>query len=75
MPFSRLSKGKVLNPTGVGLGLISCRNILDQLGGKIWIESSIVLKDFTKELKNYGTDICFQMLVHKATSQKEIFEC
>ena len=43
-PFKRLENGRFLNPKGIGLGLNLCKNIIEQLKGKIWLENS-VLKD------------------------------
>ena len=39
-PFSRLKNGEYLNPNGHGLGLSNCKDIIEMLNGKIWIESS-----------------------------------
>ena len=51
-----------MNPKGTGLGLNLCKNILEQLEGKIWLESS-------KEKKSGGIDhgstFCFKVKVHE----------
>ena len=39
-PFSKLAHGSNLNPNGTGLGLNICRQILEKLGGKIWLSET-----------------------------------
>ena len=41
-PFGKLEDGQLYNPTGTGLGLSICKDVLQQLGGEIYIEQSIV---------------------------------
>ena len=43
-PFSRLENGQMLNPNGIGLGLNYCKEILENMGGKIWLKSSFLKK-------------------------------
>jgi signal transduction histidine kinase/ActR/RegA family two-component response regulator len=62
--FFQLEKTQALNVGGSGLGLAICKNIIQMLGGKIWLDS----------VEGKGTDFYFQIQcreVPRTSSYKE----
>jgi phage pi2 protein 07 len=51
-----IKSSKNLNPTGTGLGLHNCKNLVEKSGGKIWVEKS---KHFTESQRDHGSTFCF----------------
>ena len=52
--FSKLSEHRDKNPTGVGLGLSICKDLIEHMGGKVKV-SSIIDRgtDFIIDLKTW----------------------
>ena len=39
-PFALIAHGRQMNPSGIGLGLSCCKEILKKIGGDVWLDHS-----------------------------------
>ena len=56
-PYSKIEANAELNPNGTGMGLYNCKNLLEMLDSKIWIEPTKNPKAIFD--KDVGTVIAF----------------